>query len=227
MPTLIPTGGLTYCTVETGSFPKTYDGYTATYCCFKRNQTCLSEWYWNTPVNVTSFKILSLYYYPNSRINGIWGRVNGSWVKVWDGTWKPAHNVWDSKSIDCDNCTGIRISQTHVQQPSRPCIVDVKVDYTTAPPPPPPPPEEGKATIISITKPDTFTPGESFTVKHSTKNNGGDDTLFARLINTDTGAILKESTHYTASGVTWGEYWTITLTQTTDFHGRVEAGHEV
>ncbi|GAH82749.1 unnamed protein product, partial [marine sediment metagenome] len=89
MPTLSPTGGKTYCTVEVGKFSNTYlDDNIATGACFKKNQTCLSEWYWDTPVNVTKFSIYSLYYYPDSRINGIWGRVDGSWVKVWDGEWK-------------------------------------------------------------------------------------------------------------------------------------------
>jgi len=105
-------------------------------------------------------------------------------------------------------------------------VVDDTEAFTIPVSLPPPPPEEGSATIISIYKSSTFTPGESFQVKPKVRNDGDDDTLFVRLINTDTGSTLKESTHYTSSGATWEQSWTVIITQETDFHGRVEAGHE-
>lgn len=220
MPTLRPNGGTTYCTIEVGKFSNTYDGNIATGACFRKDQTCLSEWYWDTPVKVTKFSIYSLYYYPDSRINAIWGRVNGSWVLVWGwGEWKPARDTWASKNISCDNCTGIRISQTHHPQPSRPCITEVRVDYEAIP--------EGEATIVSITKPPNFTPGVQFDIRPKMRNDGGEDIFFVRLTDRDTGATLKLTTRSTTllPGGTWTSPMYITLDQTTDFYGRIQFGH--
>lgn len=219
MPTLRPTGGTTYCTIEVGKFSNTYDDNIATGACFKTNMSCLSEWYWDTPVNVTKFNIYSLYYYPNSSIYLIWGRVNGSWVTLWTGEWKPARDTWASKAISCDNCDGILIGQLHVSQPSRPCITEVRVDYEEIP--------EGKATIVQIIKPDTFVPNEGFYIRPRMRNDGGEDIFFVRLTDTDTGRILKETTRATtlvADGI-WTSPMPITLTQTTDFHGHIQFGH--
>lgn len=217
--TLTPTGGTTYCTVEYGGFVKTYNGSTMDGADFKIDQTCLSEWYWTNPVNVTKFSMFSKYYYPSSRINGIWGRVNGSWVKIWDGDWRPAHLTWDSKAISCNNCTGIRISQTHSMQNWRAGIMEVTVEYTVPPPP------EGDATIVSIEKPSTFTPGVQFRIRPTFRNDGGDDTLFATLTNTGTGAVLYDNEVFVLSGKNWVPSMYVTLTQKTDFHGRIRAGH--
>ncbi|GAG91958.1 unnamed protein product, partial [marine sediment metagenome] len=104
MPTLRPTDGDTGCAVEVGKFSNTYDGNIATGACFQKGGTCLSWWLWDTPVKVTKFSIYSLYYYPNSSIYLIWGRVNGSWVELWTGEWMPARDTWASKAISCDNC---------------------------------------------------------------------------------------------------------------------------
>lgn len=309
--TLRPTGGTTYCTVETGLFSYTYDGSTTTGACFKKNQNCLSEWYWTDPVNVTKFNIRSHYYYPNSIIRAIWGRVNGSWVQVWGyADWKPKHAAWDSKTISCNNCTGIRISQKHAVQPSRPCITEVTVDYETVEKPTAvihqpsdgatvtspvyfrgegKPTEtflqlmwydgnklihydrdasasafyydlspgvhnisfivlsdtrgwseyarititviaaEGKADIVSIYKPDKFTPGVEFHIKPKVKNVGETDTLFMGLTDTDTGKVLKDPdiyTFYTAKGTIWEQDWVVTLVQKTDFHGKIQVGHK-
>jgi len=220
--TLRPTGGTTYCTVETGLFSYTYDGSTSTGACFKKNQNCLSEWYWTDPVNVTKFNIRSHYYYPNSSIVVIWCRMNGLWIERWRGTWKPKHAAWDSKAIFCNNCTGIRISQRHAVQPSRPCITEVTVDYEIPPPP------EGKASIVSIYKPDKFMPGVEFHIKPKVRNDGGSDTLFMGLTNTDTGEVLKHPdtyTFHTASGGIWEQDWVVKLVQTTNFHGKINVGH--
>jgi len=219
MPELIPTGGLTYCTVEVGSFSHTYDDSVSTKACFKMNQSCLSEWYWNNPVNVTKFRILSQFYYPYSRINKIWGRVGGSWVEVWSGTWKPSVGVVSSKTISCNNCTGIRISQTHVTQPLRTCIIDVRVEYEEVV-------AEGKAVITSIEAPSEFTLGVGFNINVTIRNDGGDDDFFDTITNKDTGAVISRgSTHIISGTSSTLRHINIVLTQTTTFHGRVEAGH--
>ena len=87
--------------------------------------------------------------------------------------------------------------------------------------------ESGKATITSISKPATFTPGVTFKITTRARNDGGSDNLFIQLVNKDTDAIIKK---YTSPGLIppGGEHaytMVITLTQTTDFHGRIEAGH--
>jgi len=91
----------------------------------------------------------------------------------------------------------------------------------------PPPPAEGKARITEVTAPSEFTPDVPFYVKVRLVNDGGDDKLFFRLINSDTGTILREiiNPFITITGGGWTISSKITLTQTTDFHGRAEAGH--
>jgi len=89
-----------------------------------------------------------------------------------------------------------------------------------------PKPKEGKATIISISKPSTFTPGVSFHIKPKMRNDGGDDNLYVKLIDKDTGSVLKDYTSPTIlSGNTWEHDMIVTITQETDFHGRIDAGH--
>ena len=103
-------------------------------------------------------------------------------------------------------------------------VVDDTEDFTIAVSLPPP--EEGKATIVSITKPSTFTPGVSFHIKPKMRNDGGDDKLYVKLIDKDTGSVLKDYTSPTIlSGNIWEHDMIVTLTQTTDFHGKIEAGH--
>jgi len=86
---------------------------------------------------------------------------------------------------------------------------------------------EGKATIMYITKPDTFTPGVPFNINIQLRNDGGDDKLVVVIKNTDTGDVLVDYTSISIvpSGLGWSKAFSITLTQTTDFHGLIEAGH--
>jgi len=89
-------------------------------------------------------------------------------------------------------------------------------------------PEEGKATIVSIYKPDKFTPGVEFHIKPKVINDGESDTLFMGLTDTDTGKVLKDPdiyTFYTSKGTIWEQDWLVTLDKTTDFHGLIEVGH--
>ena len=90
--------------------------------------------------------------------------------------------------------------------------------------------EEGKATIVDIKKPDNFTPGVEFDIFPKVRNDGESDTLFMGLYDDDTGECLKSPDtyqFYTLKGNSWEQQWSVTLDQTTDFHGRVEAGHVV
>jgi len=94
--------------------------------------------------------------------------------------------------------------------------------------PPPPPPEEGKAFITSVVSPSSFTPNVSFDIVVRLRNDGGQDWIFARLINKDTGNLIKEDrrdlTGYGTGAWTW--IISVSLPQETDFHGRIEVGHE-
>ncbi|GAH67916.1 unnamed protein product [marine sediment metagenome] len=102
-------------------------------------------------------------------------------------------------------------------------VVDDTEDFTI--PVSLPPTEEGKATIISITAPATFTSGVPFTIKPKIRNDGGDDKLYLRIIDKDTNTELKHGYITLAAGKEYVPTWSITLTQTTDFHGELEAGH--
>ncbi|GAJ06381.1 unnamed protein product, partial [marine sediment metagenome] len=109
------------------------------------------------------------------------------------------------------------IGQRHNPQPSRPCILEVSVGYDIIP--------EGKATIVSITKPSNFTPGVPFYIKPKIRNDGGDDKLYLRIIDKDTNTELKHGYITLAAGKEYMPTWKLTLIQTTDFHGKLEAGH--
>lgn len=87
------------------------------------------------------------------------------------------------------------------------------------------PPKEGKADLIYVDKPSNFTPGVSFGIDISVKNIGETDTIFARIINSDTGGVVKESSVSLAGGLTKLFTFNVVLVQTTEFHGLVEAGH--
>lgn len=87
------------------------------------------------------------------------------------------------------------------------------------------PPEEGKADIIYVDKPSSFTPGVSFGIDISVKNIGEDDTIFARIKNSDTGEVLKESSATVGGGLTKLFTFNVVLVQKTAFHGLIEAGH--
>lgn len=88
---------------------------------------------------------------------------------------------------------------------------------------------EGIAEIVSITKPDKFVPNVSFTVGVMIKNTSAfTDRLFARITNVDTGDVLGvESLDLLPGAVSMPIPFPITLPQTTDFTGLVEAGHMV
>ena len=83
----------------------------------------------------------------------------------------------------------------------------------------------GNATIISIAKPDVFTPNVEFRIIPTLRNDGTSDTLFVKLINVDTGVVLDEQEIVVSAGRNWTPYLDVTLTQTTDFHGNIEVGH--
>ena len=86
---------------------------------------------------------------------------------------------------------------------------------------------EGIAEIISVIPPGTFTPDVEFAVDIKVRNNGYHDDIFARLTNVDTGVVLEErSVDIGGNGYRTFTFM-ITLTQTTNFHGLVEAGHLV
>ncbi len=88
-------------------------------------------------------------------------------------------------------------------------------------------PEEGQASILNIFGlPESFTPGESFYFSVQITNLGARDTIFFRIIDRDTEEVLYEKTQVLNTGDVWQQYLTLRLTQTTDFHGRVDAGHE-
>ena len=88
---------------------------------------------------------------------------------------------------------------------------------------------QGKAYLIEVIVPPNFTPNVDFHMKSRTRNDGGDDYLFVKLTNTDTGAVLKNYTNpwITQSGGTWEHDMIVTLDQTTAFNWLVEVGHVV
>ena len=226
MATLTPTGGKTWCTVTGGAFGYTYDGYTWRACEFKDStQSCISEWYWNTAVNVTAMNFFSWNYHEHAYMYAIYGRVNGSWVKIVSGVHiHSTHNSWVKHRFNCDNCTGIRIITQHVPNVPRPTIGEVSFDYVTAPPPPPPP--EGKAVITNVARPETFEPNKQFTVSVTIRNDGDDDYFFVRILNRYTNQNLSEIRLHLTPGSSYTTAHRITLAQKTAFSGRVEAGHE-
>ncbi|GAH74516.1 unnamed protein product, partial [marine sediment metagenome] len=84
---------------------------------------------------------------------------------------------------------------------------------------------EGKATIVSITAPASFTTGVPFYIKPKIRNDGGDDKLYLRIIDKDTNTELKHGYITLAAGKEYMPTWKLTIIQTTDFHGELEAGH--
>jgi len=84
----------------------------------------------------------------------------------------------------------------------------------------------GKADFVSVSYPNRFTPNVPFTIVVNLKNNGGEDWIFARLINRDTGVTVKDERKFLAAGGTATWNWSITLSQGTDFHAGLEIGHE-
>jgi hypothetical protein len=86
---------------------------------------------------------------------------------------------------------------------------------------------EGKAVITNISRPTDFTSGVSFSVGAMIRNDGGQDDMFVRLIDVDTGKVLATASRNMTSGLLGMWVWTtkVSLSQKTDFHGRIDAGH--
>lgn len=84
---------------------------------------------------------------------------------------------------------------------------------------------EGKAVIVMVYKPPNFIPNKAFGMSVRAENEGGSDLMFARITNIDTGEIIVERVIFVLGGNGWDCPCFVTLTQTTDFHGRVEVGH--
>jgi len=86
---------------------------------------------------------------------------------------------------------------------------------------------EGKAGITRLEVPDSFVPGTDVPFAALVKNTGGEDDFFFRIVNRDTGGVICSASFHLRSGRTWEiPALKCHITQTTDFHGRAEAGHE-
>ena len=88
---------------------------------------------------------------------------------------------------------------------------------------------EGAASIILVDAPDIFTPDVEFEMYVTYKNVGTfADKMFARLTDVDTGEVLKDMMpiYLMEPGDIREQQFLVTLSQTTDFHGRVDVGHE-
>lgn len=127
---LIPTDGSTACPVIDGDFRNTYDGNPYSECWFATNLTCLSEWTWADPIHVVGFWLFTINYNVINYIYNIWGRVDGSWNLLWNGSHHMPNNRFDHITfIDCNNCTGIRIAQDHPDSVLNPSINSVIIEY--------------------------------------------------------------------------------------------------
>lgn len=86
---------------------------------------------------------------------------------------------------------------------------------------------QGKAVIVGVTVPSSFTPGVPFDIDTTIRNDGEDDYLFGRLVDTDTGDTLDEFTTLKKiyAGYSWVYDVTLTLDQTTAFNWLIEVGH--
>lgn len=221
--TLIPKSGQTYCTVTLGAFSYTYDNNVSRSCGFKTGQSCLSEWHWDNPVKINAILLHTKNYDKDNYIYAAWCLIGDSWVSVVSGNTYMTTNVWFTLGFDAkDNCTGIRIAQYHKTGAAIPYINEVSIQYIV---PPPPPSEEGKAAIVSIIAPSEFTPGDTVNITTKILNQGYTDSLFTRLKNKDTGTSLADKTVTVLENKTYDWITSIKITQTTDFHGLIEAGH--
>ena len=83
------------------------------------------------------------------------------------------------------------------------------------------------AAIVGITIPATFVPNVEFTVKVVIRNHGAAATGFSYIINRDTGLAVdyKEFWMEGNYAITTVEH-TVSIPQTTDFHGLVMTGHK-
>lgn len=224
--TLTPTSGFTGCPIISGSYPYTYDGSTTSECGFNPTPySCLHAWEWKTPVNLIAIQIFTNNYHLKNVhfVNMIQAKVNGSWVKWWEGYTNLNNGAWHTINMNPNNCTGIMLVVEHNKSTYIPRIREIRILYEAAPPPPPP---EGEAAFIGVTAPSEFTPNIPFNIKVTVKNTGGTDSIFSRIRNQDTSEILKEHSVTLDGGKQYVFTHTITLSQTTYFHCLIEIGHE-
>lgn len=86
----------------------------------------------------------------------------------------------------------------------------------------------GYANITHVDAPTAFNPGFELTVTVHIRNDGSSGDMFSRIVNRDTGEVKGELQFYMVAGETRSlNHTKIVIPQTTDFHGRVEAGHGI
>jgi len=85
----------------------------------------------------------------------------------------------------------------------------------------------GEASIVDVFYPSAFVPGMEFPIAVQIKNTGNFDApLFIRITDVDTSTVINEAIITVPAGVTAPPFtFLVTLTQITDFHGLIEAGH--
>jgi len=84
----------------------------------------------------------------------------------------------------------------------------------------------GYAYIVDVDAPSEFDPGFEIEVTVQIRNDGDSGDMFSRVVNRDTGETMAELGFYMAAGQTRSlDHTHIVISQTTDFRGRVEAGH--
>lgn len=84
---------------------------------------------------------------------------------------------------------------------------------------------EGKAIILEVIAPSNFTPDVAFDISVEIYNEGWSDYMFISIKDRYTGELVAEKEVWVAKGNGWLWIAPVTLTQTTDFYGRVEVGH--
>lgn len=213
-----PKSGKTYCTITSGKFSDTYDGSTSTSCGFITGVTCLSEWYLDNPSTVDGIRIHSKNYDKDNYLYKVWCLIGSSWSEIWSGTLNLPNNSWYYFSFTPQkNCTGIRIGQYNKTGAATPYINEVSIDYIP----------EGMAGTPIVDVPSEFVPSVPFTINATVSNDGGTDDIFAQVRDRDTQKVLSQQTANIVGGGKKTFSFNITLTQTTDFRGKVEAGHVV
>ena len=86
----------------------------------------------------------------------------------------------------------------------------------------------GMADIVNVDAPDVFVPDVQSTMHVTLKNIGSfAERLYVKLTNVDTGEVLKDFTSFdpVLPGNLYTQEMFILLSQITDFHGLIEAGH--
>ena len=86
--------------------------------------------------------------------------------------------------------------------------------------------EEGFAHIVNIDAPSSAAPGEIFNIVIEVKNTGGDDVIFTKIIDTDTGELVSElRTNISGGGTGTFLHQELTMPDR-DWNLRIDAGHE-